>query len=212
MRFLISIIAVGCQTLLFLVPAAVAQTGPSHSARQIIESLRDTSGSRGAPGSQPTPQLPASHPSAEAKRVLDGLIGGAGRRGLSEPELDQLGDAVDSLRSIDLTIYFDFNSAGISPRAMPTVTVLGQALSDPGLNGARFLLGGHTDAKGNAGYNKALSQRRAEAVRQYLIANFRIPSDRLSVVGFGKQRLKNRAQPFADENRCVQVVNLDAKK
>ena len=49
---------------------------------------------------------------------------------------------------------------------------------------ARVEVQGHTDNRGNAGRNRALSQRRAEAVRQYLVAHG-VSADRLSARGFG---------------------------
>ena len=104
----------------------------------------------------------------------------------------------------------EFNSDLIAPEAMSTVTALGQALSDPALKDARILLAGHTDARGSASYNKSLSERRARAVSIFLVQNFSLSSERLKTIGFGKQRLKNPAEPFADENRRVQIVNLDA--
>ena len=47
---------------------------------------------------------------------------------------------------------------------------------------------GHTDSVGSEALNKGLSQRRAEAVRDYLIKNYGIDSSRLSAVGYGSER------------------------
>jgi outer membrane protein OmpA-like peptidoglycan-associated protein len=47
---------------------------------------------------------------------------------------------------------------------------LGRALSDPRLAGNTFLIAGHSDGRGSADCNVDLSQKRAEAVRLYLIA------------------------------------------
>ena len=46
---------------------------------------------------------------------------------------------------------------------------------------------GHTDSRGNADYNKDLSQRRAESVRQYLI-NQGVSADRLEAIGYGEEK------------------------
>jgi outer membrane protein OmpA-like peptidoglycan-associated protein len=110
--------------------------------------------------------------------------------------------------SIDLEIFFDYKSAEITPRAAAALTPLGRALSDARLAGDSFLIAGHTDAKGSADYNLALSQKRAEAVRQYLIANFGIDGNKLVATGMGFKHLKNAKDELAAENRRVQIVNL----
>ena len=112
------------------------------------------------------------------------------------------------LPSVDLEVLFDYNSDAIAEDALPTLKTLGQALSDPRLAADNFLIGGHTDAKGGPRFNLDLSRRRAEAVRRFLVANFRIDAKRLVAKGFGLAHLKNRSQPLAAENRRVQVVNL----
>lgn len=112
------------------------------------------------------------------------------------------------LPSVDLEVLFEFDSATMMPAAIEVLTPLGHALSDERLADGQFLIAGHTDGKGRAGYNLELSQRRAEAVREFLMANFKIDGNRLVAKGFGESRLKNSQQPRAPENRRVQVVNL----
>lgn len=111
------------------------------------------------------------------------------------------------LPSVDLEITFEFNSSEISPSALPTLALLGRALSDPRLADATFLIGGHTDSKGRADYNRHLSQIRADAVRAFLISRYGIAPKRLVAKGFGETRLKNPANPQGEENRRVQIVN-----
>jgi outer membrane protein OmpA-like peptidoglycan-associated protein len=110
--------------------------------------------------------------------------------------------------TVDLRdIYFEFDSATISPDALPQLRELGAALVDPRLAGASFTIGGHTDATGSDGYNVRLSERRAEAVRRFLADNYTIPSANLHAVGYGKRMLKNKADVYAAENRRVEIVN-----
>lgn len=116
------------------------------------------------------------------------------------------------LPSVDLEVLFEFDSANLTPAAMEILTTLGRALLDERLAGAAFLIGGHTDAKGRAEYNRDLSHRRAEAVRQFLIATFGIDAARLTAKGFGERYLKNPRQPRAPENRRVQIVNLSQQE
>jgi len=116
--------------------------------------------------------------------------------------------AKQELPKIDITINFDFNSDQIRPDAFAVVDELGKALSGDALKGSRIVLNGHTDATGSDGYNQDLSDRRAASVRAYLIEKFGIAADRLVAIGYGEERLKNQGDPFADENRRVEVINL----
>jgi outer membrane protein OmpA-like peptidoglycan-associated protein len=109
--------------------------------------------------------------------------------------------------AVDLEVYFDFNSAAITVDALPQLHELGAALADPRLKGAMISINGHTDAAGNNAFNQRLSQRRAAAIKQYLMDAFRLPAANLRAVGYGKQRPKNTADLLAPENRRVEIVN-----
>lgn len=111
--------------------------------------------------------------------------------------------------SIDLEVTFEFNSALIGPNAIPTLVTLARALGNPELKGATFLIGGHTDAAGNDGYNQSLSERRAEAVKIFLTEQFKLSPGQLLAIGFGRSQLKNTTDPLAAENRRVQIVNFE---
>ena len=71
---------------------------------------------------------------------------------------------------------------------------------------ANFSLEGHTDSDGSKSMNQALSERRANAVRDYLIANG-ISADRLSAAGFGESNpiASNSTGAGKKENRRVEV-------
>jgi outer membrane protein OmpA-like peptidoglycan-associated protein len=127
---------------------------------------------------------------------------------LSQGQRNEVAAIAQARPTIDLTIYFDFDSAEINPKAVPTLVELGKALTSDALKGTRFLLAGHTDAKGSNAYNLKLSQRRADAIRRFLSTQFRVDEQRLLAIGYGEEQLKNRINPEADENRRVQVVNF----
>lgn len=114
------------------------------------------------------------------------------------------------LPSVDLEVFFEFNRSEITPQGAETLRLLGQALTDPRLAGSRFIIAGHTDGRGTMAYNQALSQARAESVRRWIIATYRIPPQNLVARGFGKSQLKDRANPLADQNRRVQIINVSA--
>jgi len=133
-------------------------------------------------------------------------------RSLSLGERQKIAEISADKPSIDLEIPFDFNSAKIGPKAMPVIKSLGAALANPRLKGGTFVIAGHTDAKGSEATNQALSDRRAEAVKRYLIENYKIAPENLVSVGYGESRLKNPSNPLADENRRVQATNVSEVK
>lgn len=110
-------------------------------------------------------------------------------------------------RSIDLVIQFDFDSAKLQTVSKPLLDQLAEALQSERLSTMRFQIEGHTDAKGSEAYNKALSQRRADAVRQYL-SDQGISAERMTARGLGFAQLLYPDQPQAAENRRVRIVAL----
>jgi len=89
---------------------------------------------------------------------------------------------------------------------------LGKALSDPTLVDYRFRIEGHTDTVGTRPYNKALSDRRAATVVDYLVNNFRVDRGRVQAVGMGEDDLliPTPDQTPEPRNRRVLVVNIGA--
>ena len=114
------------------------------------------------------------------------------------------------LPTIDLEVYFDFNSAAITSVAEPQLDELGAALTDPRLKGATISIGGHTDGVGGDAFNQNLSERRADTIKQYLVANYYIAGGDLVTVGYGKTKLKDTNGPTNAINRRVQVVNMQS--
>jgi outer membrane protein OmpA-like peptidoglycan-associated protein len=112
-----------------------------------------------------------------------------------------------NLPNVDIEVVFAYDSNKITQETAASLLALGRALQDPRLANARFVIAGHTDARGTRAYNEALSERRAQAVRQFLIEHFKIVPDKLVARGFGESQLKNPRNPRAPENRRVQVIN-----
>ena len=106
------------------------------------------------------------------------------------------------------TIQFTFGSAQITPESSETLRNLGNALNHELVDQKSFLIEGHTDAAGSPEVNTALSRRRAEAVRDYLIHDMGVSPSRLQAVGKGSSDPANSADPYAAENRRVVVVNM----
>jgi len=80
-------------------------------------------------------------------------------------------------------IYFDFDGSGLrqeSRKKLDEVSTLLQVVPD-----LEVKINGHTDAKGSDDYNDALSRRRAEQARQYLLAQ-QIPDEKVGMKKFGE--------------------------
>jgi outer membrane protein OmpA-like peptidoglycan-associated protein len=109
--------------------------------------------------------------------------------------------------SINLFINFAYNSAELTSDARITLDGLGTALRDPKLAPYSFVIAGHTDARGGAEFNQKLSERRAAAVREYMISQFGVAPERLSSKGYGKSQLLDPTNPEDGVNRRVQIIN-----
>ena len=116
--------------------------------------------------------------------------------------------ALAKMPNLTVQIQFDFDSDWIRPASWQTVGVIADALHHPLLRGNRFLVVGHTDAKGSRKYNLDLSQRRADSVAEMLSTTFQIPADRLIAVGLGEEQLQDQGNPTAAVNRRVQLLNI----
>jgi OmpA-OmpF porin, OOP family len=72
---------------------------------------------------------------------------------------------VDYSHAIDITVFFDYDSARLTEEASVQLEPLGHALQSRELLPYRFLIAGHTDASGDPAYNRSLSLKRAASVR-----------------------------------------------
>jgi len=164
-----------------------------------------TRGLSAGPQVEPDPAAVA----AEGRFVQ--TIRGRATRSLSNTEREEIATIVKDKPKIDLEINFDYNSADISARSLSSVQALGKALTNSDLKGSTFVVAGHTDAAGGESYNQDLSDRRADAIKRYLVDKYGVASSDLVTVGYGKSKLKDPANPMADANRRVQVVNMENK-
>jgi len=155
------------------------------------------------------PQVDPTAAAAEGRFVQ--TIRGRPTRSLSVAEREEIATIAKDKPNIDLEITFDYNSADISAKSLPSVQSLGKALTNPDLKGSTFVVAGHTDAAGGEGYNQDLSERRADSIKRYLTDKFGLAGADLVTVGYGKSKLKDPSHPLAEVNRRVQVVNMANK-
>jgi outer membrane protein OmpA-like peptidoglycan-associated protein len=157
------------------------------------------------------PQQTVDPAAAAAEGKFVQQIRGRSTRSLSSTEREEIATIVKDKPKIDLEINFDYNSADISAKSLPSVQALGRALTNADLKGSTFVVAGHTDAAGGESYNQDLSERRADAIKRYLVDKYGITGTDLVTVGYGKSKLKDPSQPMAEVNRRVQVVNMENK-
>lgn len=197
------------------VPAAILATilavtlGPAPLAAQSLQAEVLIQGlSRADTAPRTRSMRPAQPVMAEDQRAF--LRSLSTTRSLVEEERAELVTIATTyeLPQVDVQILFDFNSDSLRPDSFPDLLQIARALQSPELDSQRFVVAGHTDGVGSAAYNLDLSQRRAESVRGFLIATGIAP-ERLIPVGFGFERLKLPADPRADENRRVELINLE---
>lgn len=137
-----------------------------------------------------------------ANGVIDGITYMDGKISKESPWFEtspttvQPGDPIAYL----LHIYYDFDRAQIRDEALPELTKLLAMLQDNPL--LIIEIASHTDARGSHRYNRRLSQRRADAVVDWLVQNG-ISMDRLVPRGYGE------TQPVND---CVNNIPCNEKK
>ena len=102
-----------------------------------------------------------------------------------------------------LQVQFAFGSATIQPEARTQLDAVADGIRMVP-ESQSVVIEGHTDAVGSDTYNLQLSNRRAAAVKQYLVQMHGIDAARLKTAGYGEYRLINEQDPQAAENRRVE--------
>jgi outer membrane protein OmpA-like peptidoglycan-associated protein len=202
---MLSIVTIGAALSIGM---AKAVAGDDVSEDQIVRAL--------APARQPLTRSLSSEPQADpaaaaAQDHFVQTIRNRTTRSLSLDEREEIATIAKDKPNIDLEINFDYNSADINAKSLPTAQALGRALTNPDLKGSTFIVAGYTDAAGGEAYNQDLSERRADAIKRYLTDKFSIPGPDLVTVGYGKDKLKDPGNPLSEVNRRVQVVNMADK-
>jgi len=102
--------------------------------------------------------------------------------------------------------YFDFNKASIKSHAGKDVLgdVVKTMKDNPSLH---VLIEGHTDSIGSDSYNQRLSERRAQAVKGYLVDQG-IDGSRIKTEGFGKSKpvASNKTEAGRAQNRRAEII------
>ena len=102
-------------------------------------------------------------------------------------------------------VYFDYDSAKVRPNEVSKIeTVAAQLKSGT----SKLVVEGHCDERGTAEYNRALGERRAQAVREELV-RIGVSADRISTVSYGKDRpadMGHDEAAWAKNRRCEFII------
>jgi len=107
---------------------------------------------------------------------------------------------------VTLNVEFDFDKASIRKTSHQEIGNLAAVMKKyPDL---KILIEGHTDNVGGVKYNEKLSQRRAAAVKKYLVEKFGIEASRLTTKGYGLTRpvASNATKDGRQKNRRVEAA------
>jgi OmpA-OmpF porin, OOP family len=124
---------------------------------------------------------------------------------VQEISANEMLDALNKDGYIALNILFETGKSAIKPESLPIVDQIFALLtSDETLN---ISIEGHTDNVGDAASNKKLSNDRAKAVTDAIIAKG-ISKSRLSFIGWGQEKpvADNRSEEGRSKNRRVEIV------
>jgi outer membrane protein OmpA-like peptidoglycan-associated protein len=208
---MLSIAAIGAAISFSTVSARAEDKDKNVTEDQIVRALAPEKKAPLTRGLSVGPKQVADPAAAAAEGKFVQHIRGRSTRSLSSTEREEIATHVKDKPKIDLEINFEYNSADISAKSLPSVQALGRALTNADLKGSTFVVAGHTDAAGGESYNQDLSERRADAIKRYLVDKYGITATDLVTVGYGKSQLKDPTQPMAEVNRRVQVVNMENK-
>jgi len=105
-------------------------------------------------------------------------------------------------------LQFATNKAVIPAKSKGILDRVDSAIKDNNLAKAKISVQGHTDGVGSRSVNMALSEKRAQAVQEYLIANGDIPRENIEAkgVGFAKPTADNKTAETRAQNRTIDVV------
>lgn len=169
-------------------------------------------------GALPTDELGAdsavtsAEPDDPPSETIDAAAQQASAAAAAAAEAAELADAAAATCQLEFdrlldseSVQFESSAATIKAASYTLLDQLTEVAST--CPSARFEIAGHTDSSGGAAANKRLSERRASAVRDYLIEQG-IDRSRLSSVGYGEEvpRVSNDTPAGRAQNRRVELV------
>ena len=124
--------------------------------------------------------------------------------GTKQPKTRSILKSPDPLVTVAMLIQFQFDSDALTAQSKKSLDTLGDMLQMDEMFDKNLTVEGHTDSIGSEDYNMALSMRRAESVKNYLVQAHDIDPTRLKTNGAGEGKLIDVANPKSALNRRVQ--------
>ena len=127
----------------------------------------------------------------------------------AEQRVDMLTNTVvnlDNYRPVaETSVHFGFNKDNLTKEAREAIDQLAESVAST--KGYIITVEGATDSVGGADYNYELSQRRADAVIQYLASEKNIPAYKIYLIGLGKDKPvdSNKTSAGRAKNRRVDI-------
>jgi OOP family OmpA-OmpF porin len=106
-------------------------------------------------------------------------------------------------------VYFEFDKATLLPESEKRLDEVGATLEK--FAALKVEVQGHTDSRGSDAYNQKLSQARAEAVRDYLLAHFHLAADNFNAKGYGESQLEVSPEKSDEDYAMNRRVALRAQ-
>jgi OOP family OmpA-OmpF porin len=153
----------------------------------------------------PPPPPPPPNPDLDGDGVLNERDKCPNTRPGAVVDLD--GCEVEAVIELE-GVYFDFDKATIKPEGKVVLNEAAALLQKH--ERVVVEVGGHTDSVGSEAYNQGLSERRADAVRDYLMSKG-VKASRLTARGYGESRpvASNDTEEGRAENRRVELVVIE---
>ena len=128
--------------------------------------------------------------------------------GLFVPDhIPALDVSIDFAENSTDTVFFAFDSSALSAEAQAALDTQAAWLKKH--DGVNAIVQGYCDERGTREYNLALGERRANAVKQYLVSRG-IDESRISTISYGKERpavLGSNEAAWAQNRRAVTVIS-----
>jgi len=115
---------------------------------------------------------------------------------------------------INEKIHFAYNEARILPQSFDLLDEVAATIKKHH-ELVRIEIGGHASSEGSDDYNLDLSERRAEAVRKYLVEKSGVRQERLTAEGYGETKplvTPDDSESLREKNRRVEFVILERAK
>ena len=135
-----------------------------------------------------------------ANRPYDPQAGGSAQPGSQQDFVVNVGDRV----------FFETDQTDLTPQGRATLDKQAQWLAQ--YNRYSFTVEGHADERGTREYNIALGAKRAQSVREYLIARG-IDASRMRTISYGKERpvaVCDDISCWSQNRRAVTVLNASS--